>query len=104
LPPILSLADELDFEKHEEAATELGFELFVKRARIGQSKHVRVRPRFENWTASGTIYRFRPHAHGEMLRTIFSFAGRYAGIEDWRPGSPSKRDSLETFTAEIMRI
>ena len=102
--PILSLADELDFEKHEGAAADLGFELFVKRARIGQAKHVRVRPRFENWTASGTITVSDPMLTEEMLRTIFSFAGRYAGIGDWRPGSPSKPGQFGTFTAEIMRI
>lgn len=102
--PILSLADELDFEKHEEAAADLGFELFVKRARIGQAKHVRVRPRFENWSASGTITVSDPQLTEEMLKTIFSFAGRYAGIGDWRPGSPSKPGQFGTFTAEIRRL
>lgn len=101
--PILSLADELDFEKHEEAAADLGFELFVKRARIGQAKHVRVRPRFENWSASGTITVSDPQLTEEMLRTIFSFAGRYAGVGDWRPGSPSKPGQFGTFVADIRR-
>ena len=37
------------------AAAEHGFMLYVKGAKIGQSKHVRVRPRFDRWSATGTI-------------------------------------------------
>ena len=85
--PILALADENDFEKHEALADKLGFELFVKRARIGTAKHVRVRPRFENWSATGTITVSDPQLTEDMLTTIFCFpAGRYAGIGDWRTG------------------
>ena len=102
--PILALADENDFEKHEALADKLGFELFVKRARIGTAKHVRVRPRFENWSASGTITVSDPQLTEDMLNTIFAFAGRYAGIGDWRPGSPSKPGQFGTFTAEIRRM
>ena len=102
--PILALADENDFEKHEALAEKLGFELFVKRARIGTAKHVRVRPRFENWSATGTITVSDPQLTEDMLTTIFAFAGRYAGIGDWRPGSPSKPGQFGTFTAEIRRM
>ena len=102
--PILDLADENDFERHEELARKLGFELFVKRARIGTAKHVRVRPRFDNWSASGTIDVIEPQLTEDVLQMIFSFAGRYAGIGDWRPGSPSKPGRFGTFTAKIRRI
>src|SRR3990167_1453624 len=39
------LMDEPDFKRHEEAAEALGFSLWAKRARIGQKKHIRIRPR-----------------------------------------------------------
>lgn len=102
--PILALANELDFEKHEALAERLGFTLFVKRAAVDKAKHVRVRPRFDNWTASGTITVSDPMLTEEMLKTIFSFAGRYAGIGDWRPGAPKKPGKFGRFTAEIRRV
>lgn len=52
---IMSLIDAETFKENAEGAEALGFSLFVKRAKIGQSKHVRVRPRFDNWALSGEI-------------------------------------------------
>lgn len=102
--PILEYADELDFEKHEELAGKLGFALFVKRARIGTSKHVRVRPRFDDWQAKGTITVADPQLTDDVLKNIFSFAGRYAGLGDWRPGTAGKPGQFGRFTAELKRM
>jgi hypothetical protein len=102
--PILALADELDFEKHEALAESLGFELFLKRAKIGTAKHIRVRPRFSNWAATGSITVSDPQLNTEVLQSIFAAAGRYAGIGDWRPGSPSKPGQFGQFLAELTEI
>lgn len=98
---IESLKTEPDFVKHEEAARKLGFELFTKRARIGASKHVRVRPRFNAWHASGTLTVFDETITHDVLRNILEFAGRYAGIGDWRPSSPKAPGPFGKFTVEI---
>ena len=63
----------------------MGFRLFVKRAKIGTSKHVRVRPRFDSWQIQGTINVLSPDISWEVLNTLFELAGR-VGICDWRPG------------------
>lgn len=79
-----------DFLAHEEAAEALGFELMVKRARIGQSKHIRVRPMFREWQATGTITVFDEEISNlnlQILETVLNQAGALCGIGDWRPSS-----------------
>lgn len=76
---------EKPFEAQAELARELGFRLFVKRARINQSKHVRVRPRFDNWLVRGTVCVFAPEITRDILSQLFDLAGR-VGLGDWRPG------------------
>ena len=83
---LLHLQHELDFSVHQEAAKALGFSLFVKRAKIGQSKHVRVRPRFDTWSAQGTIVVWDEQITRQVLFDILKFGGMYKGLGDWRPG------------------
>ena len=92
---------ENDFEEHAKIAEKLGFTLFVKRARVGTSKHVRVRPRFANWTASGTITVFDDQLKTDVLKNILTHAGFYCGLCDWRPGSPSAPGQFGRFSAEL---
>ena len=89
-----------DFEKHILIAESLGFSLFVKRARIGTSKHVRVRPRFETWSATGTVTVLDESLKKNVLQNLLSMAGRYCGLCDWRPGSASS-GRFGCFTAEV---
>jgi len=98
-----NLANELDFDIHEQAAKDNGFELFVKRAKIGKNKHVRVRPKFSKWSASGTLMVTDSQITTEMLHNILTFAGAYCGIGDWRPGSPTP-GQFGTFTCDILEI
>lgn len=98
---LAALADELNFEKHEAAASALGFELFVKRARVGTAKHVRVRPRFENWACEGTVTILDDTITEDVLRDILSQSGRFAGLGDWRPSSPKSPGPFGTFTATV---
>lgn len=98
---VVNLGDEEDFEKHQKVVAGFGFELFVKRAKIGNSKHVRVRPRFQNWSCSGTVTILDDTITRDTLEMILSQAGRFAGLGDWRPSSPKSPGPFGTFTAKL---
>jgi hypothetical protein len=102
--PFEALINEPDFLKHEELAKEYGFMLFVKRAVVGQNKHVRVRPRFDKWETEGTILVMDEMITKDVLTDIFKFAGLYSGIGDWRPSSPRAPGSFGKFEAFVKEI
>jgi hypothetical protein len=101
---IKPLIQEKDFAKHCEHVQVLGFELFVKRARINQAKHVRVRPIFHKWSASGSLTVFDESITTDKLKLILTHAGVYAGIGDWRPSSPKSPGPYGKFTAEVEEV
>jgi hypothetical protein len=103
-PALEGLLAETDFEVHERAASAAGFDLFVKSARVGQSKHVRVRARFPSWSASGTVTVFDDTITSNVLETILTHAGRYCGVGDWRPSSPKSPGPYGTFTATVAEV
>lgn len=101
--PIEALLSEKDFGAHREAVKSLGFSLFIKRARIGQSKHIRVRPRFETWSAQGDLVVTDEQITDSVLADILEMAGKYKGLGDWRPSSKTP-GTFGMFTAEIMSV
>lgn len=85
---IWKLKEELKtFKDHLKAAEDLGFSLFVKRAKIGNSKHIRVRPRFADWSARGQLIITDEQITIPILQSILDQAGMYKGLFDWRPGA-----------------
>lgn len=96
-----ALIEETSYEAHETKAQALGFELFAKSAKIGMSKHIRVRPRFNTWTCSGTITVFDESITADVLQNILDMAGMYCGLGDWRPSAPSKPGPWGRFRAEL---
>jgi hypothetical protein len=81
------LQAEDSFKAHRETARRLGFDLMVKRAKIGSSKHVRVRPEFAaGWKASGTLAVWDEQITEVTLGQILEYSGQYKGLGDWRPG------------------
>ncbi len=102
--PIKSLIEKPDFEAHQQLAGELGFMLFVKRAKIGAAKHVRVRPRFDHWECAGTLTVFDEMITTRAITDILASAGRYAGLGDWRPSSPKSPGPYGKFTAAVKEI
>ena len=102
--PLKALIEEPDFEVHKATAAGLGFELFVKRAKIGQAKHVRVRPRFDNWTVSGTVTVMDDMITVDVFRNILSFAGMYAGLGDWRASAPKSPGPFGRFEASCSEL
>jgi hypothetical protein len=93
------------FAEHVTAVKRLGFDLYTKRAKVGVSKHIRVRPRFDNWVAEGEIKIIgtSPDINADILSKIFSRAGRN-GIGDWRPSSPKSPGPFGQFSADIEQI
>lgn len=85
--PLAELVKVGRFAEHLETVRDAGFDLSVKRAKIGMSKHVRVRPIFHDWSASGTLLVWDEALTTEILQKIISYAGQYKGLCDWRPGS-----------------
>lgn len=100
---VLELADNADFSKHQAVAAKLGFSLFIKRARIGQSKHVRVRPRFNTWKVAGVFQVWDEQITEAALRDILKWTGEYKGLGDWRPSSKTP-GPYGRFTATIEAI
>ena len=98
------LRDVDDFFEHETAAAKLGFELLSKRAKVGMAKHVRVRPRFAAWEATGTVTVFDETITSQVMEMIWTNAGRYAGLGDWRPSSPKSPGPWGTFTATVKEL
>jgi hypothetical protein len=100
---IHALKDVEDFKAHRKAVEALGFSLFIKRAKIGTSKHVRVRPRFDSWSLYGTLSIMDEQITDEVLKDILTFAGQYKGLGDWRPGGKTP-GPFGRFTVVIKRI
>jgi hypothetical protein len=101
--PILALRTESDFEKHRAFAESHGFQLHVKRAKIGASKHVRVRPMFEKWVTAGTVRVWDDQITTDVLQQIVTQAGLYKGLGDWRPGGKTP-GPFGMFTAEVREV
>lgn len=100
---ILKLIGQKDFAKHKETAMAHGFSLFLKRARIGQQKHVRVRPRFEKWSTRGELSVSDEQITTNILNDILQMSGIYKGLGDWRPGSKTP-GPFGMFEATVKQI
>ena len=96
-----SEAEPTTFREQCELAESRGFKLFVKRARIGQSKNVRVRPRFDTWSVSGELNVVAAELTFEVLQKMFELAGR-VGLGDWRPGCKTP-GPYGMFEAKLMK-
>ena len=98
---IEAMKDIEKFTEHKTVAREHGFELLVKRAKIGTSKHVRVRPMFAaGWVAKGTLAVWDEQIDAKSLASILEYAGQYKGLGDWRPGGKTP-GPYGTFEAKI---
>lgn len=101
--PINALVGNKDFDAQKERALASGFELFLKRAKIGSSKHIRVRPKFDKWSLRGELIVTDEQITTAVLKDIFECAGTYKGLGDWRPGSrtPGMFGVFEAAVKEI---
>jgi hypothetical protein len=92
-----------NFDEHLTKSREMGFALDVRRARIGTSKHVRVRPVFEAWHAGGTLNVWDDILTIDVLNTVLFLAGDKYGLLEWRP-SGRRPGPFGRFHAEITTI
>ncbi|HUU23470.1 MAG TPA: hypothetical protein VM389_13140 [Phycisphaerae bacterium] len=92
------------FQEHCEAVKRLGFSLFLKRIPVGRGKHIRVRPRFDDWEVRGVIGVSDGAITGTIVSMLFSIAGRERGLLDWRPSSPTTPGIYGQFTARIKQL
>lgn len=99
ITPLLSVDT---FTDHVDAIQKLGFSLFVKRAKVNNTKHVRVRPRFDNWSVAGDLIITDRQITDGVLENILDFCGRLKGLGDWRPSSPKSPGQFGTFEARII--
>ncbi len=102
-PDIEELKEEESFSVHKELCHAMGFDLNVKRAKIGQSKHIRVRPIFAaGWEIVGSIAVWDEQITREVLSQILEYAGQYKGLGDWRPGgrTPGPYGTYESVITE----
>lgn len=100
-PDIERLKDVAAFAEHKKAAQALGFDLLVKRAKVGSSKHIRVRPQFDaGWQAVGTLAVWDEQIDAKSLALILEYAGQYKGLGDWRPSGRTP-GPYGTFEATI---
>ena len=104
------LIDDNEFDHHLEAVKQHGFSLNLKRAKIGSgaraSKHIRVRPQFDSWSAEGDILVVDPSITGltgEIVQRLFSLAGEIIGVGDWRPSCASS-GPFGRFNAKVEEI
>jgi hypothetical protein len=102
--PIAKMVKQDDFAKHQLFARQAGFELWAKRATIGASKHVRVRPRFDKWQVRGKLEVVEERLTLEVLQRILDYCGHYKGLGDWRPGSPKRPGPFGRFSARIVAV
>lgn len=95
-----------DFEDHLAAAIKLGFVLDVRRVTIGQSKNVRVRPRFSaGWWIEGTVTNTQPDLiNAKSLQAVLTYCGDMVGLGDWRPSAPKKPGPHGKFVAEVTTL
>ena len=83
---VAKLREEEVFSVHEKTCSDMGFILWPKPASVGRAKHIRVRPRFSNWTIEGTVTIFDTAITEQVFTDIITNAGAYCGLGDWRPG------------------
>jgi hypothetical protein len=100
------LIGNMDFNQHIETAEMLGFELLVKRAKIGRAKHIRVRPMFREWELRGSLTVLDSELTGltgDILELVLNQAGALCGLCDWRPSSGSS-GTFGKFQPEVKRL
>jgi hypothetical protein len=105
---LMGISDPERFHEHLAAVEEYGFTLSVKRAKVGQSKHVRVRPMFHaGWQVVGSFMvpdEETSGLHASILQRVFEQAGSLVGLGDWRPSSPKASGTYGKFTFELEQV
>ena len=100
---VKKLIGNTEFHHHREFVQGLGFQLKTQRAKVGQNKHIRVRPLFPQWDLVLRLCVHDEQLTKEVLQNIFSYAGQYKGLGDWRPGAPKSPGRYGMYELESMK-
>jgi hypothetical protein len=108
LAPILALKkrdfnlSHTEFEKHRADVEKLGFALHRVPVRnpATRARNIRVRPMFDEWSATCVIRILNPTMTEDILVKILALAGQFGGFGDWSPHA-GKPGPYGTFTAEL---
>lgn len=94
-----------NFKEQLAAVRGLGFDLLMKRAKIGASKHVRIRPIFKTWSITTEVVVIDDQITESALREIFEKFGLRVGLGDWRPSSDKSPGPYGMFdvTLKLMK-
>lgn len=103
MPDVSALLKSEDFQHHKTACESMGFKLHVKRAKIGASKHIRVRPCFDRWSLTGSVSVWDEQITDRVLADVLRYAGQYKGLGDWRPGGRTP-GSFGMFSAAVKAV
>jgi len=99
---ILAEVRGMSFADQKKFVREYGFELWPKRAKVGQAKHIRVRPRIARWQVIGSVAIVAPEFTDARVQELFRLAGK-EGLGDWRPSSPKSPGPYGMFVAEVTK-
>jgi len=97
---VVALKD-LSYEDQEKKVLDLGFELDIRRLPIGKSKHVRVRPVFDEWSVEFEVYVDEESIPIDVLRELLEIAGEEYGFGDHRPSAPNAPGAYGKFKAKV---
>ena len=97
---LLREIEALSWEAQNALVADLGFMLDVRRVKIGKARHIRVRPRFDEWEIETTLSVTDDAISRDVLTLIGEQTGQYVGLGDWRPGSPTP-GSWGMFSFEV---
>jgi hypothetical protein len=95
------LRSEEDFVTQQAVAASLGVTLDVRRAKPQWNRsHVRVRPLFGPWQLQCDVTITDEILTPDLVERIFTLAGRYKGLGNWRPSVP-KAGAYGTFSVRL---
>lgn len=97
------LKEEPLFANQVKAVRKMGFDLDVRRATVGMSQHVRVRPRFDVWSFEYTINVWNSVITEPKLKEIVAFAAEQ-GLGDWRPSAPKSPGPYGRYEAKLRKV
>lgn len=104
LDSLRPLLEEEDLSKHTKTVGELGFYLDVRPCKVNGKRHVRVRARFDQWSASGVLEVDDDLITEEKLGEILHIAGVKKGLLDWRPGAKQSPGPFGKFLPKLKRV
>lgn len=96
------LLNDTDFPAQEACVQQNHFQFMKKNVNVNKKKHYRIRPYFSpGWKIETQIAIDDSIISKPLFLQILELAGKYAGLCDWRPGSPQAPGSMGQFNTIV---